>query len=303
MRQEDQMSGGGGPAAGLDRLDEPDEVYERRVTELHEIEREAAGGRIDADALERRRSEALRSITHHVMGGQLSSYSSVFDGLDQTELFPDGMYVPSEAPPSWVPTTRRYSLEWTSPDVAGLGQSKAASQASGKVHVINLALSSALQASGTAQAAVGIEVKLQHPLARVTLWPELSYRWRYILQTPTLTSNVPWSKVWSNGRIRLIAQRQDPVTGVFETYLQRQVELWSMSFTQGSGESRMSESGSYPAADPGLVFIGSSGSTFALWVIASVYASKQDFDAENASICHGELDLEVPAMQVTEVAL
>jgi hypothetical protein len=44
MRQDDQMSGGGGPAAGLDRLDEPDEVYERRVTELHEIEREAAGG-------------------------------------------------------------------------------------------------------------------------------------------------------------------------------------------------------------------------------------------------------------------
>jgi hypothetical protein len=73
---------------GLVRLVEPDEVYERRVTELHEIEREAAGGRIDADALERRRAEVLQSITHHVMGGHLSSYSSAFDGLDQTELFP-----------------------------------------------------------------------------------------------------------------------------------------------------------------------------------------------------------------------
>ncbi|HWB73036.1 MAG TPA: hypothetical protein VG452_12550 [Egibacteraceae bacterium] len=295
-----------GPAAALDRLDEPDETYQRYLSDLHRIEREAIDGRLQPAERERRREETLSALGQHVMDRHPSPHARLFAGIDlEPELFPKDLYIPSDARPSWVPREQRYSLEWTSADAPGLAQSKWASAATGRLHVINLVPSNTSAAGGHAQAAVGIEVRPKHQLSRLTLRPELSYTWGYHLDTPVVGSNVPWSRVWTHGQLRLVAQRQDPVDGTFETYLQRRIGLWSRSMTEGSQMSRVSESGPYPSSDPGLIFIGSSGSNFALWVIATAYVSKDDRDPDpkNRSVCQANLDVEVPVMSVEEVSL
>jgi len=287
----------------LDGLDLVDEVYEGLWARLEQIEREATDGQIDPTAAMQRRSEAFQDLGQHVMGLPGSFLQPV--GEIEPELFPSGLFLPAEAPPSWVTADRRYGLEWIGPDVPGLGQSKAASAASGRMHVVNLVRSDVTTAGGWAQAAVGIRVRPTYALSRLTLRPELSYTWRYLMDTPIVASTVPYSQTRTRGRLRLIAQQENLASGAFETYVQRSVDLWEQWHSGSSARFEDSASGSFPGGDPGLSFIGSSATNFALWLVSEAFVSRTDFDPDPArrSICHATLDVEMPMMWLDEVKL
>jgi hypothetical protein len=285
----------------LDRLDVLDEVYEQLLAQLERIERETADGAIDPTTAAEQRREVLDDLGHHVMD-QPGWFPNAFAfGEIEPELFPKQLFIPSEAPPSWVPVEQRYSHEWIGPDVPGLTHGKMASAASGRMHVVNLVPAYSATADGWAQAAIGIRVRPTYPLSRLTLRPELRYTWNYLMDTPV--TQAKWSQTRTRGRLRLVAQQQNLVSGAFETYVQRRIDLWESSINDGSARSERRESGSFPTSDPGLSFIGTSATDFALWLVPGVFLSKKDFDPERRSVCQARLDVEMPMMWLDEIRL
>ena len=182
-------------------------------------------------------------------------------------------------------------------------QMKSASAESGRLHVVNLTDWTAHTASGYAQAGIGVLVKPASRLCRLTFRPDASYTFRHMIDTPSVPGTVPWSRACNRGSLRLVAQRINPVTGAFETDVQRSVPLWSDSAATGSTLFSDSGTGTYPGTDPGLTVLGGRGDTFALWFIAGVFVAKEDHYRTNRTICQANLDCAVPAMWIEETPL
>jgi len=194
-------------------------------------------------------------------------------------------------------------MQWTSAELPDLVQMKSASAETGRLHLMNLTDWTAHTASGYAQAGIGILVRPSHKLCRLTFRADASYTFRHMIDTPSVPGTVPWSRACNRGTLRLVAQRVNPVTGAFETDLQRSVPLWADSAATGSTLFADGGHGTYPGADPGLSVLGGSADTFALWFIASVFVGKEDHYRTNRTICQANLDCAVPAMWVEQTPL
>jgi hypothetical protein len=103
------------------------------------------------------------------------------------------------------------------------------------------------------------------------------------------------------GRLRLVAQRVNPVSGVWETYVARHIELWNAWTGNWGGPHPIfvyqdnGGSGTYPAADPGLQLIATSGDTLLLWFIVATYVQ-----SDSGPTCLNKLEAAVPVMQVRD---
>jgi hypothetical protein len=309
MTDDDVWRLGAAATAALDQLDRPTVVEEgcdRHLGLLAELEREGRAGRVPKEELVARRAALLdhlrESVQHLAPGPQLARLSELWHDADIAHWM-TGLYVPSGLAPASAPMDHRFAVHWASPDLTGMAQVKTAAIESGAIHVVNLTLPARGAAAGYAQAGVGVLVRPTHAISRLTFRPEATFHFRHIIDTPRVRSYVPWSTAVNKGQVRLVAQRINPVTGAFETYAQHAVPLWNDSVGVGSQLWQDSGGGSYPGADPGLQFIGTSADLFALWFIASAYCAKSDQDPTGYTICQANVDCEVPSMWVEEAPL
>lgn len=298
---------GAASAAALDQLDRPtraDEAYDHYLHQLHALDNEVREGRLTMEDLPVRRTAILAELRDAVLHTQpdpvLSRVGDLWRGLDMAL---DSLYVPGGAASSAIPVDHRYALQWTSAELPNLVQMKSASAESGRLHVVNLTDWTAHTASGYAQAGIGVLVKPTSRLCRLTFRPDASYTFRHMIDTPSVPGTVPWSRACNRGSLRLVAQRINPVTGAFETDVQRSVPLWADSAATGSTLFSDSGTGTYPGTDPGLTVLGGRGDTFALWFIAGVFVAKEDHYRTNRTICQANLDCAVPAMWIEETPL
>jgi hypothetical protein len=309
MNAEDVWRLGTAAAAAMDQLDRPtivEEEYDRHLGMLTELESEGRAGRVARDELVARRAALIdhlrETVEHLAPGPQLARLSRVWQDADLSHWL-GGLYVPTALAPANAPVDHRYAVHWSSADLPGMAQVKTASVETGALHVVNLTLPARGSAAGYAQAGVGILMRPTHAISRITFRPEASYHYRHIIDTPRVRSYVPWSTAVNKGQVRLVAQRINPLTGSFETYAQHAVPLWNDSVGTGSQLWQDAGGGSFPGADPGLQFIGTSGDLFALWLIASAYCAKNDEDPTAYTICQANIDCEVPSMWVDESPL
>jgi hypothetical protein len=215
----------------------------------------------------------------------------------------DNLYVPAGSASSAVAAGHQYSLQWTSAELPNLVQMKSASVETGRLHVVNLTDSATDNGTGDAQAGLGVLVRPKYTVSRLIFRPEATYTFRHIIDTPSVPGTVPWSRAWNRGQLRLVAQRVNQFTGAFETDVQRSIPLWSDAASVGSAMFRDTGSGCYPGADPGLSVIAASGDTVALWVIATVFVSKEDHYRANRTVCQANLDCAISGIWVDEMPL
>jgi hypothetical protein len=300
---------GSAASAALDQLDRPgpvDEAYDHYLLQLRELDVELHHGRIASDELSQRRHAIVAELRDAILHTQSGTYPSrINDLLRELDpvTWPETLFVPIGSAPPGVPARHRYALPWTSADLPNLVQMKSASVDNGRLHVVNLTDPAADTGKGFAQAGLGILVRPKKPLSRLTFRPEVTYTFRHIIDTPSVPGMVPWSRAWNRGQLRLVAQRVNPLTGAFETDVQRSVPLWSDAASLGSAMFSDAGSGSYPGVDPGLSVIGTGGDTFALWIIATVFVAKEDHYRSNRTVCQANLDCAVPAIWLEEAPL
>jgi hypothetical protein len=250
-----------------------------------------------------------RTLTSHTHGGTwLSHYAvTVRDALKNFPgIWPASLYVP-DGPDSTAPRAQRYSLEWTSAAPASVPgipaspvQVREASKTSGYAGVANVVpwWSSTAGTKGWAQAGIGILYRPRHAISRVTFLPEAQYRYEWIINTE---QRLPTPRMVNTGRLRLVAQRVNPISGMWETYLARQVELWNAWSGNWGGPHPIyvsqynGGSGTYPAADPGLQLIATSGDTLLLWFIVATYVQ-----SDSGPTCLNKLEAAVPMVQVRD---
>jgi hypothetical protein len=275
-----------------------EETIGRAQAELELLEQGAAAGQIAIGDYEARRSALLRDLQQSVMDLKLSAYASALTQVTGPGIFDLilAMFLPGSAP--GASAGRTYSLAWTDSPAPGILQTQGASTATGKLFAVAQTDRNVLKASGFAQAALGILVKPRHTLTRIRFTPEMTYTYSHVIDTPKVPGDVDWSRATNQGRIRLVAQRLNPVTNQFEDYLQRSLALWSDSSTIGSARYQDQGTASYPGSDPGLLVIGSSADTFALWIIATIHVTKVDHDPNpaNRTLCFGALGYDIPVM-------
>lgn len=220
------------------------------------------------------------------------------------------LYVP-DAPGVNAPPSQRYSVDWTSSDppfTKGIGpqliQVRSASKTDGYVGVANAIPTSAAlggRTQGYAEAAVGILYKPRHALSRVTFVPEAQYRYEWIIDTNQKT---PTLRMRNAGWLQLFAQRLNPVSEMWETYLQRSIEIWQggagnwggpapvfVNETHGGAEA-------YPGSDPGLQLIATNADTLLLWFIVATYV-----ESDQGPTCMNKLEVSVPLMWVWDESL
>jgi hypothetical protein len=275
-----------------------EETIGQARAELERLEQEVAAGRIEIGDYESRRTVLLGGLGQSLMDLKVSPYASA---LAQT--FAHGiidvilsMYLPASA--AGIAPDHMYSLSWTASPAPGILQTQGAFTATGKLYAVGQTDRNVLTADGFAEAGLGILVKPRHALTRIRFTPEVHYNYGHVIDTPSVPDNVDWSRAFNQGRIRLIAQRLNPVSGLFEPYLQRSLTRWSESSISGSGRYQDQGIDSYPGSDPGLLVIGSSADTFALWIVASVHVGKEDHDPNpaNRTLCFGSFGFDIPVM-------
>jgi hypothetical protein len=309
LTDDDVWRFGTAAAAALDQLDRPtvvEEEYDRHLGLLAKLESEGRAGRIPRTELVARRAALLdhlrETVEHLARGPQSGRTSSMWQDAGLAQWL-GGLYVPGALAPPSAPVDHRYAVHWASADLPGMAQVKTASVDTGAIHVVNVSLPARGATAGYAQAGVGILMRPTHGISRITFRPEATFNYRHIIDTPRVRSYMAWSTAVNKGHVRLVAQRINPVNGSFETYAQRAVPLWNDSVGTGSQLWQDSGGGSFPGADPGLQFIGTSGDLFALWFIASAYCAKNDEDPTAYTICQANIDCEVPSMWVAETPL
>src|SRR2546423_7134532 len=305
IRNEDSLRMGA--AAALDQIDRPtaaDEAYDHYLQQLHELDTEVRDGRLTEEDLPVRRATILGELRDAVLHTQpdpvLTRLADMWRALDRPY---ESLFVPSGSASQSITADQRYALQWTSADLPHLVQMKTASAETGRMHVVNLTDWTAHTAGGHAQAAIGVLVQPRHALSRLTFRPEATFTYRHLIDTPSVPGTVPWSRACNRGQFRLVAQRVNPVTGAFQTDVQRTLPLWSDSATSGSTLFADSGTGTYPGGDAGLTVIGGADDTFALWFVASVFVGKEDHYRTNRTVCQANLDCGVPAIWVTEAPM
>ena len=220
------------------------------------------------------------------------------------------LYVP-DTPGSSAPASQRYQVQWVSPDpefIKGIGpqliQVRIASKADGYVGVANAiptwaTLSGSLH--GYAQAGIGIVYKPRHALSRVTFVPEAQIRYQWIIDTDQITPT-PRMRNW--GWLQLFAQRLNPVSGLWESYSQRNIEVWRGSAGNWGGPSPVfvheshGSTQAYPGSDPGLQVIASSADTLLFWFVVETYV-----ESDRGPTCMNKLEASVPLMWVWDESL
>jgi hypothetical protein len=280
---------------------------------LEEVARQLAGraGKARPDAHDWTAAVKIleKTLTPHTHGGTwLSHYATtVRDALkDFPGIWPSSIYVP-DAPGTRTPREQRYSLEWTSAaptSVPGIPPSpvqvRDASKTSGYVGVANVVpwWSSSVGTKGWAQAGIGVVYRPRHAISRVTFVPEAQYRYEWIINTE---QRLPTPRMVNTGWLRLVAQRVNPVSGIWETYVVRHIELWHGWTGNWGGpfpffvNQDNGGTGTYPAADPGLQLIATSADTLLLWFIVATYVQ-----SDSGPTCLNKLEAAVPMMQVRD---
>jgi hypothetical protein len=219
------------------------------------------------------------------------------------------MYVP-DTPGSGAPASQRYQVEWVSPDpefIKGIGpqliQVRIASKADGYVGVANAIPTWATLTGGYgyAQAGIGIVYKPRHALSRVTFVPEAQIRYEWVIDTDQTT---PTPRMRNAGWLQLFAQRLNPVTGLWESYSQRNIEVWQGSAGNWGGPSPIyvheshGSAQAYPGSDPGLQVIASSADTLLFWFVVETYV-----ESDRGPTCMNKLEASVPMMWVWDESL
>jgi hypothetical protein len=273
-------------------------TIERARAELERLEQEVATGRIQIGDYESRRIELLGGLGQSLMDLKLSPYASSLGEVSGRGIFELllSMFLPTSA--AGASPGRTYSLSWTANPSPGILQTQGASTATGKLFAVAQTDRTVMSSDGFAEAGLGILVKPRHALTRVRFTPDVNYNYTHVIDTPSVPDNVAWSHATNQGAIRLIAQRLNPVTNVFEPYLQRSLTRWSDSSPMGSARYQDQGTGSYPGSDPGLLVIGSSADTFALWIVATIHVTVQDHDPNpaNRTLCFGSFGFDIPVM-------
>jgi hypothetical protein len=266
--------------------------------ELERLEHEFASGRMEIGDYESRRTVLLGGMGQSLMDLKLSPYASALAQATQHGILELilSMFLPTTAP--GASPGRTYSLAWTADPSPGILQTQGASTATGKLFAVAQTDRNVLNAAGFAEAGLGILVKPRHTLTRIRFTPEVNYNYTHVIDTPSVPDNVDWSRATNQGMIRLIAQRLNPVTNLFEPYLQRSLTRWSDSSSIGSARYQGQGTASYPGSGPGLLVIGSSADTFALWIVATIHVTKQDHDPRptNRTLCFGSFGFDIPVM-------
>jgi hypothetical protein len=275
-----------------------EEAITQTQAELERLEQEAASGRIEMGDYESRRTALLGGLRQSVMDLKLSPYASALAQVAERGILELilSMFLPTSA--AGATPERTYSLAWTASPSPGILQTQGASIATGKLFAVAQTDRNVLNADGFAEAGLGILVKPRHKLARIRFTPYVNYNYTHVIDTPSVPDNVDWSHATNQGVIRLVAQRLNPVTNQFEPYLQRSLTKWSDSSSIGSARYQGQGTSSYPGSDPGLLVIGSSADTFALWIVATVHVSKQDHDPRptNRTLNFGSFGFDIPVM-------
>jgi hypothetical protein len=248
-----------------------------------------------------------KTLTTHTHGGTaLSHYATTIK--DAVKIWPGiwplSIYVP-DSPGTRAPQDHRYSLEWTSPaptSVPGIPPSpvqvREASKVTGYAGVANVVPWWSIGTKGWAQAGIGVIYRPQHAISRVTFVPEAQYRYEWIINTE---QRLPTPRMVNAGRLRLVAQRVNPVSGTWETYVARDIELWRHWTGNWGGPFPFvvyqdnGGTGTYPAADPGLQLIATSADTLLLWFIVATYVQ-----SDSGTTCLNKLEAAVPMMQVRD---
>jgi hypothetical protein len=259
---------------------------------------------MDRDAL-------ARTLTVNQPGGTVLTHyaSGVLTAFKKFPPFawPAAVYVP-DAPGTVAPANHRYSLEWISPDpdsTPGIGptliQVRDASKTTGYIGVANAIPWWSIGASGWAQAGVGILFRPRYALSRITFVPDAQYRWEWVLDTRQIT---PTPRMINTGWLRQVAQRVNPISGAWEIYADRHLELWRVGAGNWGGpgpvfvNDYLGGSGTYPGSDPGLQVIASSADTLLLWLIVATYVQ-----SDRGPTCMNKLEATVPLMSVQEDSL
>jgi hypothetical protein len=250
-----------------------------------------------------------KTLTPHTHGGtSLSHYATtVQEALrDFPGVWPLSIYVP-DSPGTPAPRDHRYSLEWISPaptSTPGIPPSpvqvREVSKVTGYAGVANVVpwWSSSVGTKGWAQAGIGVLYRPRHAISRVTFVPEAQYRYEWIINTE---ERLPTPRMVNAALLRLVAQRVNPVSAMWETYVARHIELWRAWTGNWGGPFPFfvyqdnGGTGTYPAADPGLQLIASSADTLLLWFIVATYVQ-----SDSGTTCLNKLEAAVPMMQIRD---
>jgi len=275
-----------------------EETLGQALGELEALEREVASGRMEIGDYETRRTALLGGVSQSLMDLKLSHYTVSLAKAAELGAIDVilSMYLPTSAQGAAPPYT--YSLYWNANPAPGILQTQIASIETGHLFVAGQTDRTVLSADGYAESGLGILVKPRHALTRIRFTPVVNFSFAHVIDTPIVPDDVDWSRASNQGKIRLIAQRLNPVTGRFESYLPKSLPQWSQSSSIGSGRYQDRGTGSYPGSDPGLLVIGSSADIFALWIVASIQVSKEDHDPNpaNRTLCYGWFGFDIPVM-------
>jgi hypothetical protein len=280
---------------------------------LEEVARQLAerAGKAQPDAREWTAAIKIleKTLTTHTHGGtSLSHYATtIHDAFrDFPGVWPRSLYAP-DSPGTRAPRDHRYSLEWTSPALTSTPgippspvQVREASKVTGYAGVANVVpwWSSTNNTKAWAQAGIGVLYRPRHAISRVTFVPEAQYRYEWIINTE---QRLPTPRMVNTAWLRLVAQRVNPVSAMWETYIERHIELWRAWTGNWGGPFPVfvyqanGGTGTYPATDPGLQLIATSADTLLLWFIVAT-----NVQSDSGPTCMNKLEATVPTMQIRD---
>jgi hypothetical protein len=303
-------------AASLKRATVDLEQALRERGSLEEVARQLAGDSVRSGGGTRASEVLSKALTlRDLKGGTLFTHKhgvkEIVRDIEMRRL--PRVFVP-DAPGSSAPPANRYAIEWISPDpevTRGIGpvlnQFRDASKTVGYIGVANAIPATASSTSGRprgyAQAALGIVYRPRSVLSRVNFVPEAQYRYEWIIETKHPPGTIT-PRMRNTGRLRLIAQRLNPVSGAWELELQRDILIWHGSAGNWGGPAPFyvneahGGADAYPGKDPGLSIIATKADTLLLWFMVETYV-----ESDHGPVCLNKLEASVPLIWVWDTAL
>ena len=215
----------------------------------------------------------------------------------------DSLYGPANN--AFLKEDHRYSLEWTSQDSTEIAVTDSASKATGHLQVVNVVSPmppvfhpNGSFSGGTAHAGVGFLIQPRFALTKLTMTPELAYRYNHLIfhDSPDTLSIAT-----TRGFVRLLAFKVNLFNRTSELVAEWDKKLWDAQNQPIVSRNEDQQSGTFNGSPVELEFRASRDFAYAVCCVASVYVNRGYYGGTvghppEPTLCTGNLECDVPAM-------